>query len=153
MRMSAMGLSAICGLLLAAQSSCISGNPVPPDEGQVGADPEPAPDPGPESSCPTDELAFTKGTGCQNDGSVEFCLPSGDDELLARVKEIAPTIQALPSQGRADCDVPAETLYLFPTGEAECVSRHGALEDAAWDTLCRIAALPEVRKIVPTFYE
>jgi hypothetical protein len=62
-------------------------------------------------------------------------------------------IQALPSQGRADCDVPAETLYLFPTGEVECVLRHGALEDAVWDTLCRIAALPEVRKIVPTFYE
>jgi hypothetical protein len=88
-----------------------------------------------------------------NDGSVEFCLPAGDDALLARVRDIAPTIQAQSSSGRAGCDVPAETLYFFPTGEAECVAHHGALEDAAWDKLCRIAALPEVRAIVPTWYE
>lgn len=88
-----------------------------------------------------------------NDGSVEFCLPAGDDALLARVRDIAPTIQAGSSPGRAGCDVPAETLYFFPTGEVECVAYHGALEDAAWDKLCRIAALPEVRAIVPTWYE
>jgi hypothetical protein len=88
-----------------------------------------------------------------NDGSVEFCLPTGDEALVARVREIAPTIQAGSSRGRAGCNLPAETLYFFPTGEAECVAHHGALVDAAWDKLCRIAALPEVREIVPTWYE
>ncbi|WP_437674076.1 hypothetical protein [Sorangium sp. So ce131] len=88
-----------------------------------------------------------------NDGSVEFCLPTGDEALLARVRAIAPTVQAGSSRGRASCDVPAETLYMFPTGEAECVAQHGALQDAAWDKVCRIAALPEVRAIVPTWYE
>lgn len=88
-----------------------------------------------------------------NDGSVEFCLPTGDEELLARVREIAPSIKAGASGGRAGCKVPAETLYFFPTAEAECVAPHGALVDSAWDALCRIAALPEVRGIVPTWYE
>lgn len=88
-----------------------------------------------------------------NDGSVEFCLPTGNEELLARVREIAPTIEAGSSRGRAGCDVPAETLYFFPTMDAECAGRHGALQDEAWDRLCRIAALPEVRAIVPTWYE
>ncbi|MDI1475053.1 hypothetical protein [Polyangium sp. y55x31] len=105
------------------------------------------------SSCPTNEISFTKETGCMNDGSVEFCLPTGNEALVARVREIAPTIEAGSSRGRAGCNLPAETLYFFPTGEAECVARHGALVDAAWDKICRIAALPEVRKIVPTWYE
>jgi hypothetical protein len=85
---------------------------------------------------------------------VEFCLPSGDDAVVARARAIAPTIQAGPMQGgRAGCEIPAETWYAFPTGEAECVERHGALVDDAWDRLCRLAALPEVQRIVPTWYE
>lgn len=84
---------------------------------------------------------------------MEFCLPTGDEALLARVRDIAPTVQAASGRGRAGCDAPAETLYLFPTGDAECTERHGALQDAAWDKVCRIAALPEVRAIVPTWYE
>lgn len=105
------------------------------------------------ATCPTEELLFTQANGCMNDGSVEFCLPTGDEDLVARVKEIAPTIQAGSTKGRAGCNVPAETLYFFPTGPAECVAPHGALVDAAWEKLCRIAALPEVKKIVPTWYE
>jgi hypothetical protein len=139
----------ISGLLIAGLSSCMSATRSPSGE----RDAEAAPDSSPASSCPTDKLAFTQETGCQNDGSVEFCLPTGDDALLARVRDIAPTIQAGSSGGRAACDVPVETLYFFPTGDPECVMRHGALKDAAWDQLCRIAALPEVREIVPTWYE
>ncbi|WP_437727612.1 hypothetical protein [Sorangium sp. So ce861] len=138
---------AISHLLIACLSSCTSAPPSTPGEGQVEGPPPPP------ASCPTEKLAFTRETGCANDGSVEFCLPTGDEALLARVRDIAPTIQAGSSRGRAGCDVPAETLYFFPTGDAECVARHGALEDAAWDKICRIAALPEVRTIVPTWYE
>jgi hypothetical protein len=128
---------------------CLSSCAAPPGNSTV----EPPSTPDPVTSCPTNELAFTQETGCVNDGSVEFCLPTGDEALVARVQEIAPTIQAGSSQGRAGCNLPAETLYFFPTGEAECVAHHGALVDAAWDKLCRIAALPEVREIVPTWYE
>ncbi|WP_437818317.1 hypothetical protein [Sorangium sp. So ce1078] len=137
----------ISTLLAGCLSSCTSAPPSTPGDGHVEG---PAPV---AASCPTQKIAFTRDTGCVNDGSVEFCLPTGDEALLARVRDIAPAIQAGSSRGRARCDVPAETLYLFPTGDAECVARHGALEDAAWDQVCRIAALPEVREIVPTWYE
>ncbi|WP_164018328.1 hypothetical protein [Pyxidicoccus trucidator] len=107
----------------------------------------------PASECPRHELAFSRETGCQNDGAVEFCLPKGNDALLARVKAIAPKVHAGASRGRAGCDTSQETLYFFPTEATECVSHHGALTPAAWDALCRLAALPEVRAIVPTWYE
>lgn len=111
-------------------------------------------EPAAASACPTHKLDFTQETGCRNDGSVEFCLPTGDEALLARVRALAPTsLQAGASRGRVGCDIPKETLYFFPTGDTECVSRHGALTPAAWDALCRIAELPEVRKVAPTWYE
>ena len=149
----------LLGLLIVGQASCSSATQSPSGENGAPASPEPeqepeqAPAPEAAAPCPAHKLAFTKETGCQNDGSVEFCLPSGDDALVARARAIAPTIQAGQSRGRAGCDIPAETLYAFPTGEAECVERHGALVDDAWDRLCRLAALPEVRAIVPTWYE
>lgn len=115
---------------------------------------EPAQVPASASACPTHKLDFTQETGCRNDGSVEFCLSTGDEALLARVRKLAPaSLQAGASRGRVGCNVPEETLYFFPTGDTECVSRHGALTPAAWDAICRIAELPEVRKIAPTWYE
>ena len=156
-----MKIITILGLFILGQASCSSAPPPPAGENGAPASPSPAPEPEPEpqpeaaidAPCPAHKLAFTKETGCSNDGSVEFCLPSGDEALLERARAIAPTIQAGSSPGRAGCDIPAETLYAFPTGEAECVAHHGALTDAAWDRLCRLAALPEVRAIVPTWYE
>lgn len=142
-RKPAMKASMLSLLVVLGLASCAA----PPVEGSIEEPSSPAP------SCPTNELKFTKETGCLNDGSVEFCLPTGNEALVARVREIAPTIEAGASRGRAGCNLPAETLYFFPTGEAECVARHGALGDAAWDKICRIAALPEVRAIVPTWYE
>ena len=132
-------------VLVVCLSSCAS----PPGDTPIESPSSPAP----AAACPTSELAFTQANGCVNDGSVEFCLPAGDEALLARVREIAPTIQAGSSRGRAGCNIPTSTLYFFPTGESECVAHHGALVDAAWDKLCRIAELPEVRTIVPTWYE
>lgn len=114
-------------LLAVSLSSCASA----PGDAPIESPASPAP----TASCPTAELAFTQANGCMNDGSVEFCLPTGDEALLARVREIAPTIQAGSSRGRAGCNVPAETLYFFPTGDAECVAPHGALVDNAWDKL------------------
>lgn len=104
-------------------------------------------------ACRGDKMTFTQKDGCQNDGSVEFCVPAADAGLLAAVQRIAPSLRCNRGGGRARCDLNAELLCLFPTGEAECVARHGALKDAAWTQLCQIAALPQVRQIVPTWFE
>lgn len=105
------------------------------------------------AGCPTHKLAFTRETGCQNDGAVEFCVPKDASAVHAEVKRIAPSVSAMASRGRAGCDTATQTLFLYPIHEAACTSRHGALTDAAWNELCRLAALPEIRRIVPTWYE
>ena len=105
------------------------------------------------ADCPTHKLAFTRETGCQNDGAVEFCVPKDAAAVHAEVKRIAPSVSAMASRGRAGCDTATETLFLYPTHEAVCTAHHGALTDTAWNELCQLAALPEVRRIVPTWYE
>lgn len=103
--------------------------------------------------CRPDKMAFSRERGCENDGSVEFCLPAGDDALLARVQAIAPSVRCAVGGGRARCDTQRELLCLFPTGMAECLGRHGALTDEAWARLCALSVLPEIRRIVPTWFE
>ncbi|MFY1826046.1 hypothetical protein ACN47A_09045 [Myxococcus fulvus] len=106
-----------------------------------------------KDACPTAKLAFTREAGCRNDGAVELCLPAGDAGLLARVQALAPGARALSSRGRAACDTASEVLVLLPLEERDCEARHGALTPAAWERLCRVAALPQVRALVPTWYE
>lgn len=103
--------------------------------------------------CPTERLRFTQATGCLNDGSVEFCLPVGDDALLAQVLAIAPTVRSAGGAGRAGCAAPTEQLYFLPTTGADCVAHHGAMTDRTWERVCRLAALPQIREIVPTWFE
>jgi hypothetical protein len=82
-----------------------------------------------------------------------------DDVVLAQLADLIAagalkvSLVRTPERGAPVEEGATETMYFFPTGEAECVAYHGALVDAAWDKLCRIAALPEVREIVPTWYE
>ncbi|WP_426747115.1 hypothetical protein VZQ01_05965 [Myxococcus faecalis] len=104
-------------------------------------------------ACPTEKLAFTREAGCRNDGAVELCLPARDAALLARVQALAPGARALASRGRAACDTASEVLVLLPLEAQDCEARHGALTPAAWERLCRVAALPQVRTLVPTWYE
>ncbi|WP_248360624.1 hypothetical protein [Anaeromyxobacter oryzae] len=106
--------------------------------------------------CATEKLRFTQATGCQNDGSVEFCVARGDATLEAKVRSIAPSVRTGASRGRAGCDPAVETLYFYPTlpdDPSVCTSRHGAVTDRAWQELCRLASLSEIRRIVPTWYE
>jgi hypothetical protein len=42
---------------------------------------------------------------------------------------------------------------MFPTDASTCTAPHGALTDAAWDTVCGISMLPDVERIVPTILE
>jgi hypothetical protein len=122
-----------------------------PSEPSGGGHAEP---PSPAAECPTAKLRFTHETGCLNDGSVEFCLPAGDDALLAQVLAIAPTVHSTGGGGgRAGCSAPTEQLYFLPTTGADCVVDHGAMTDKTWEQVCRIAALPEIREIVPTWFE
>jgi hypothetical protein len=122
--------------------------------------PEPATPAGPHptevpatsaGSCPTEKLAFTRATACQNDGSVEFCLPR-DEQVVQRVRALAPELQGpIGGGGRARCDLTKESLYFFPMPEG--CRETGELPQETWDRLCRVAADPAVARIVPTWYE
>ena len=113
------------------------------------------------AACPTGKIAFTQMQGCLNDGSVEFCVIKEDAALAARVRAIAPSVREnARSRGRAGCDLTTEILVLYPTpfpasaGEpAVCAGPRGAMTDAAWSQICQLAAQPEIRTIVPTWFE
>jgi hypothetical protein len=108
--------------------------------------------PSPAPTCPADKITFTQDTGCLNDGSVEFCVPASDLDALAAVREIAPGARCIQAGGRARCDLDTEVLCMIET-RGMCVAYHGAMTDDGWQTVCDLAALPFVRKIVPTWYE
>lgn len=111
-------------------------------------------DVGSPAAC-NDEIRFTQATGCQNDGSVEFCIPEGDPQLIARLQTIEASISCAGGGGRAGCyDPPGLLLCFYPTRvPAQCDAMHGAMNDETWQDMCEIAALPEVTEIVPTWFE
>lgn len=109
---------------------------------------------GDAAACNTAQIAFPIESGCMNDGSVEFCLPAADDASLEAARAITPLITCSQgSRGRAQCDTATEQLCLVEVPSSACVAPHGALTPDAWLMMCALAALPEVRMIVPTFYE
>ena len=103
--------------------------------------------------CQEEKLSFTQETGCANDGSVEFCIPSSDaTAILATLHSIDPAISCAPGGGRAGC-VDTEQLCFLPTSSDLCDAQHGALTPLGWDRVCRVSELDYVDQIVPTFYE
>lgn len=103
------------------------------------------------SGCFVSKLEFTQADGCQNDGSLEFCLPQKFEQAA---KLIAPSLHCTFGGGRAMCNSSVERLCFFPTGDAAtCNPQKGRLTDAAYDQLCRLSTLPQVRKIVRTILE
>jgi len=109
--------------------------------------------PAPEPACPADKIAFTQETGCLNDGSVEFCLPADDPSALSAVQRIAPAVTCLQAHGRAGCDLHSARLCLVDTRGMCRSDAPRAMTDAGWRTVCDLAKLPFVRKVVPTWYE
>jgi hypothetical protein len=104
------------------------------------------------SPCATEKISFTQENGCLNDGSFEFCIPQDDPEALAAVLEIAPTAACLKgSRGRAGCDLETQMLCLV-NRDGMCAA-NDAMNDTGWQTVCELASLPSVEKIVPTWYE
>lgn len=123
-----------------------SPEPVPPVDSSPPEEPAP-----PAGSCPTGKLAFTQANGCQNDGSVELCLPR-DEQVVQRVRALAPELQGpIGGGGRARCDLSKEDLYFFPMPEG--CRETGELPEETWARICRVAADPAVARIVPTWYE
>jgi len=113
----------------------------------------PVPSPARESACPADKISFTRETGCLNDGSIEFCLPADDPTALSAVQRIAPGVTCLQAHGRAGCDLRSQRLCLVDTRGLCRTDAPRAMTDAGWRTVCDLAMLPFVEKIVPTWYE
>jgi hypothetical protein len=123
-------------VLCAALGGCASGSASPRAEA---------------GDCSSGKLAFTRATACQNDGSVELCLPR-DEQVVQRVRGLAPELQGpVGGAGRARCDLMKEALYFIPMPEG--CRETGALPEETWARLCRVAADPAVARIVPTWYE
>ena len=101
------------------------------------------------AGCRYDKLKFS---GCQNDGSVEFCAPTA---LAPTLVALVPTLYCSSGGGRAGCNLsPGLLLCSYPTAEPrECVSYRGALTALAEQELCALAAYPEIAEIVPTILE
>ncbi len=101
------------------------------------------------------KIKFQQATGCQNDGSVEFCIPDSDPKIQTMLSAISSTIRCSPGGGRANCNAtPGLLLCFYPTSfPAECESSHGAMTTPTWSDMCSIVAMPEVSEIVPTFFE
>ena len=105
--------------------------------------------------CPTYKIDFTRKTGCQNDGAVEFCVPKDGLALQARIKALDSDITFVGSRGRAQCDIATELLGMYPVDRepgGDCTAS-GALTRHAWSDVCLIASECKVRRVVPTFYE
>jgi hypothetical protein len=109
--------------------------------------------PTPDPACSADKISFTQETGCLNDGSIEFCLPADDPAALATVRRIVPSVTCLQSRGRARCDPHSQRLCLVDTRGMCRTDSPRAMTDAGWRTVCDLARLPFVRKVVPTWYE
>ncbi len=108
-----------------------------------------------DCSCPVDKIAFSRLTGCSNDGSVEFCVPAGNDRLHRWLQSIEPSISFVGSQGRARCDLSREVLVMVPLDpepSAQCVTS-SEMTEAMWNKVCRMARHPAVKQVVHTFYE
>lgn len=104
-------------------------------------------------ACRTDKMAFTQRSGCVNDDGVEFCIPADDQGLVEELARIDPSIHCQNAMGRAQCALDKQRLCIFPVHFADCTHMHGALKAAAWARLCRVAALPQIRRIVPRWLE
>jgi hypothetical protein len=102
-----------------------------------------------------DKIKFDQKTSCQNDGSVEFCIPDNDSNFEALLANISPTIHCAAGGGRANCTAtPGLLLCTYPTAfPTECVSTHGEMTVEAWSDMCDLAGLAAVTEIVPTVFE
>lgn len=108
----------------------------------------------PRIACDMSKFSFTQEIGCANDGWVEFCAEKGGAPVPAQLRAIAPEVSIVEnSVGHAGCNVATEYLVSQPVQVADCMQQHGALTDAAWNTLCALSQVPQTKHFVPGFAE
>jgi len=121
------------------------------------ADAPAQPDAAEASTCATGDstkIKFTRVDGCGNDGSVEFCIPSNNADVLARVQSVSATIICSPGGGRAMCNDASLLLCTYPTAyPAQCEAQYGAMNDPVWMQMCSLSAFAEIHEIVQTIFE
>ena len=102
--------------------------------------------------CPDDSINFTRATGCQNDGSFEFCL-ADDSSLIAEIEGMSPNISCQRGRGRAQCDIETEYLCMVSTDRLCVAPGSDVMTFAGWRLTCDLAAHPAITELVPTWYE
>lgn len=101
-----------------------------------------------------DKIKFTRAESCGNDGSVEWCIPDNDSQLVATLTAIAPAITCAPGGGRAGCYTGGKLLCSYPTSYPEqCLSARGEMKPEVWSDICDVAAQPPITEIVATIFD
>jgi len=103
-----------------------------------------------KESCRTDKMKFTLPTSCNNDGSVEVCIPA-DEQSHARLSALVPNLRCGSWRGRAECHLTEQRNCLIPVDRSNCNEQRLSPED--WQRVCAVADLEFVEKVVPTFLE
>jgi hypothetical protein len=101
------------------------------------------------------KIKFTREQSCNNDGSVEWCIPDNDAQLMTILTNISSTIHCALGGGRAGCFTPSgRLLCTYPTSfPDQCLSYRGEMKPEVWDDICQVAAQPQITEIVPTIFE
>ncbi len=108
----------------------------------------------PELTCPYQaKIMFDQSTGCQNDGSFEFCLPAYDPNAMQAVLRLAPGTSCGPGRGRAGCNENQLLCRVPTTGLCSPPNSRAAMSDFGWNLVCSLAGLEFIEAIVPTWYE
>jgi hypothetical protein len=101
-----------------------------------------------------EKIKFPREESCGNDGSVEWCIPDNDAQLVATLEGISSTIHCAPGGGRAMCHTGGKLLCFYPTSYPEqCLSQHGQMKLEVWDDICEVAGQPQIIEIVHTLLE
>jgi len=101
-----------------------------------------------------DKIKFSRDQSCGNDGSVEWCIPDNDPQLVTTLQAISSTIHCAPGGGRAMCYTGGKLLCSYPTSYPDqCLSHWGEMKPEVWDDICEVAAQPPITEIVPTILE
>lgn len=101
-----------------------------------------------------DKIKFSREQSCGNDGSVEWCIPDNDAQLVSTLATISSTIYCAPGGGRAMCHTGGKLLCSYPTSyPQQCLTSWGEMKPEVWDDICEVAAQPQITEIVPTLLE
>jgi hypothetical protein len=124
-----------------------------PNDDLPKADPQ-QPGADPHIVCDASKFSFTQQVGCANDGWVEFCAEKAGAPVVSQLRAISPDLSIYEGMiGHAGCNESTDYLVSQPLQASDCMQQHGALTDAAWNTLCALSQVPQTKHFVPGFAE